>query len=102
MKKTALTLLAFALVMSWGIVPAMAYNCPASILQAEEWIVAAEALHRSSPHEMRAHVAEAKKLVAEAKEHHEKATGRADHAAAIRKARTAQFLCQEAVDIQLR
>jgi hypothetical protein len=93
MKKITLAVLAFALVLSWGVLPAMAYNCPVQIKQAEEMIKKAEMVAKSP--ETKALLAEAKKLLSEAKAGHEGAKAKFDHAEAVRKAKTAQALADE-------
>ncbi|MBI4587906.1 MAG: hypothetical protein HY725_03645 [Candidatus Rokubacteria bacterium] len=94
MNKLVLALPAFALVVFWGDLPALATNCPVQIMRAEELIKKADK-GKPSP-EATALLAEARKLVAEAKASHERAKGKTDHADAIRKAKTAQILAEEA------
>ena len=86
--------LTMALIVAWGVVPAMAYNCPVQIKQAEDLIKKAEAAAKSP--ETKKLLEEAKKVLSEAKANHEQAKGRADHAAAVRKAKTAQAFAEEA------
>ena len=93
MKKVALAVLAFALIVSWGVLPAMAYNCPVQIKQAEELLKKAE-MQAKSP-ETKALLDEAKKLLSEAKSQHGESKGKKDHADAVRKAKTAQALADE-------
>ena len=93
MKKSIVFTLALALIVAWGVVPAMAYNCPVQIKQAEEVIKKAEAVAKSP--ETQKLLAEAKKLLSEAKGAHEQAKGRIDHGDAVRKAKTAQALAEE-------
>ena len=84
-----LLLLAFG-----GAPPALANNCPLQIQRAEELIKKAE--RGKIPPEARALLEEARKLVGEARASHERAQGRPDHADAIRKAKSAQALAEEA------
>ena len=93
MKKSIVFTLALALIVAWGVVPAMAYNCPVQIKQAEEMIKKAEMAAKSP--ETKKLLAEAKKVLAEAKGAHEQAKGRIDHGDAVRKAKTAQALAEE-------
>jgi hypothetical protein len=76
---------------------ARAFTCPVHIKQAEDLIAKAEA--KATP-ETRGLVDEAKKMLAEAKTHHEKAKAKRDHAAAIRKAKVASALAEEAITLQ--
>jgi hypothetical protein len=93
MTKPALALLTFLLV-AGGALPAPANNCPLQIQRAEELIRKAE--RGKLPPEARALLEEARKLAAEARANHEGAKGKPDHADAIRKAKTAQALAEEA------
>jgi hypothetical protein len=77
--------------------PARAFTCPVHIKHAEDLIAKAEA--KVTP-ETRGLVDEAKKMLAEAKAHHEQAKGKRDHAAAVRKAKVASALAEEAVTLQ--
>jgi hypothetical protein len=74
--------------------PALAFTCPLEIKRAEELIARAE--QGTPTPEARALLEEARRLVAEARAHHEGARSPKDHADAVRKARTAQTLAQEA------
>lgn len=77
--------------------PARAFTCPVHIKQAEDLIAKAEA---KATAETRGLVDEAKKMLAEAKAHHEKARAKRDHAAAVRKAKVAGALAEEAITLQ--
>ena len=88
------TVVALVLVMT---PPAFAFTCPVVIMQAEELIKKAEAKVTA---ETRGFVDEAKKLVVEAKAHHENARGKRDHADAIRKAKMAAAFAEEAITLQ--
>ena len=77
--------------------PARAFTCPVHIKQAEDLIAKAEAKVTA---ETRGLVDEAKKMLVEAKTHHEKARAKRDHAAAIRKAKVASALAEEAITLQ--
>ena len=92
-KKVALAVLAFALMVSWGVLPAMAYNCPVQIKQAEELLKKAEGQAKTP--ETKALLTEAKKLLGEAKKSHGEAKAKMDHADAVRKAKTPQALAEE-------
>jgi putative Ca2+/H+ antiporter (TMEM165/GDT1 family) len=77
--------------------PAYAFNCPVVIMQAEELIKKAEA--KVTP-ETRGFVDDAKKMLVEARAHHESAKTKRDHADAIRKAKIASALAEEAITLQ--
>ena len=79
-------------------VAAWAYTCPVVIKQAEDLIKKAEA-GKVTP-ETRPLIDEAKKLVAEARAHHESAKTKRDHGDAVRKARTAVAFADEAIILQ--
>ena len=87
-KRIALAVLTVALVVSWGALPAMAYDCPVQITQAEKLLKKAD-LRAESPATM-ALVEEAKRLLVEAQ--HGEAKGKAD---GIRQGKTAQALAEE-------
>ena len=74
-----------------------AFICPVHIKQAEDLIAKAEAKVTA---ETRGLVDEAKKMLVEAKTHHETAKGKRDHAAAVRKAKVASALAEEAITLQ--
>jgi len=78
--------------------PARAYMCPVVIKQAEELIARAER-GKTTP-ESAALLEDARKLVGEARAHHENAKSKKDHDDAIRKARTALGLAEEALKLQ--
>jgi hypothetical protein len=78
--------------------PAWAYTCPVLIQQADETIAKAEK-GRTTP-ESRALLDDAKRLLAEARRHHETAKSKKDHDDAVRKAKTAQGLADEALKLQ--
>jgi len=77
--------------------PAHAFNCPVVIMQAEELIKKAEAKVTA---ETRGFVDEAKKMLVEARAHHQGAKTKRDHADAIRKAKIASALAEEAITLQ--
>ena len=77
---------------------AVAYNCPVQIKLAEEMIARAEKGKMTA--ESKGLLEEARKLVGEARVHHEQAKGKKDHDEAIRKAKTAQGLADEAHKLQ--
>ena len=76
---------------------AWAFNCPVVIKQAEELIKKAETKVTA---DTRGLVDDAKKMVAEAKAHHENAKTKRDHADAVRKAKVASALAEEAITLQ--
>jgi len=80
-----------------GVSTAWAFNCPVVIRQAEEMIKKAES--KPSP-DTRALVEEAKKYLAEAKDHHGNAKTKRDHGDAVRKAKFAIALAEEAIVLQ--
>ena len=79
------------------ITPAWAFTCPVVIKQAEELIRKAETKVTA---DTRGLVDDAKKMVAEAKAHHESAKTKRDHADAVRKAKVASALAEEAITLQ--
>lgn len=94
--------LTVALVLTIGLAlasasPAWAFNCPVVIKQAEDLIQRAEGKANA---DNRALIEEAKKYLAEAKAHHEKARTKRDHADAVRKAKFAIALAEEAIVLQ--
>ena len=76
---------------------AWAFNCPVVIKQAEDLIKKAEA--KPSP-DTRPLIDEAKKYLAEARGHHENAKTKRDHGDAVRKAKFAVALAEEAITLQ--
>jgi len=94
--------LALALVVTVGITLAAGsvvwgYNCPVVIKQAEETIRKAEAKTNAETQPL---IDEAKKYVAEAKAHHANAKVKRDHGDAVRKAKFAIALAEEAIVLQ--
>ena len=85
---------ALASVTALGAAPAAAWNCPVQIKAAEDTIKKAEAM-KLTP-EGRDLVDKAKKLVAEAKEHHTNARTKVEHANAMWKAKAAQAQAESA------
>ena len=77
--------------------PAMAFNCPVVIKQAEDNIKKAEATKTNA--DTKPLIDEAKKLVGEAKGHHENAKTKKDHGDAVRKAKTASAYAEEAITL---
>ena len=77
--------------------PAWAFNCPVVIKQAEDLIRKAEA--KPNP-DTRPLIDEAKKYLAEARAHHENAKTKRDHGDAVRKAKFAVALAEEAITLQ--
>ena len=76
---------------------ASAFTCPVVIQQAEDLIKKAEA---KTTADTRGLVEDAKKMLAEAKTHHETAKSKRDHADAVRKAKVASALAEEAITLQ--
>ncbi len=74
-----------------------AFTCPVVIKQAEELIGKAEGKANA---DNRALIDEARKYLAEAKAHHEQARTKRDHADAVRKAKFAIALAEEALILQ--
>jgi hypothetical protein len=74
-----------------------AFNCPVVIKQAEDLIRKAES--KSGP-DTRPLIEEAKKLLAEARAHHGNAKTKRDHGDAVRKAKFAIALAEEAIVLQ--
>jgi hypothetical protein len=81
-----------------GVSLVAASSCPVHIQRAEETIARTEKGKMTA--ESKSLVAEAKKLVSEARAHHEKATAKKDHDEAIRKAKAALGLVEEAAKLQ--
>jgi hypothetical protein len=96
MRTVVVLLAATALVLAGPV--AWAYNCPVVIKQAEDLMKKAEA-GKVTP-ETRQFIDESKKLVAEAKAHHENAKTKRDHGDAVRKAKTASAFAEEAIILQ--
>jgi hypothetical protein len=95
--RTFAVTLAVALTTALGASPASAWNCPVQIKSAEDTIKKAEAM-KLTP-EGRDLIDKAKKLVAEAKEHHTNARTKAEHANAMWKAKAAQAQAESAAAI---
>ena len=74
---------------------AWAFNCPVVIKQAEDLIKKAESGKPNA--DTRPLIDEAKKLVSEARAHHEGAKTKKDHGDAVRKAKTAAAYAEEAI-----
>jgi hypothetical protein len=74
---------------------AWAFNCPVVIKQAEDLIKKAESGKPNT--DTRPLIDEAKKLVSEARAHHEGAKTKKDHGDAVRKAKTAAAYAEEAI-----
>jgi hypothetical protein len=77
---------------------AWAFTCPVFIKQAEDLIKKAEAGKVNA--DTRPLIEEAKKVLAEARVHHETAKTKRDHADAIRKAKVAAAYAEEAITLQ--
>ena len=76
---------------AWG------FNCPVVIKQAEDMLKKAEAKPNADTKPL---IDDAKKYLAEAKAHHENAKTKRDHGDAVRKAKFALALAEEAVTLQ--
>jgi hypothetical protein len=85
----ALAVVAVSTGVAWG------FNCPVVIKQAEDLIKKAEAGKATG--DTRPLIDEAKKLLGEAKAHHEGAKTKKDHGDAVRKAKTAAAFAEEAI-----
>ena len=92
----AQALIAIVLVLAL-VPPALAFNCPVVIKQAEDLIRKAEGTKTNA--DSKPLIDEAKKLVAKAKTHHESAKRKKDHGDAIRKAKTASAFAEEAITL---
>ena len=79
------------------VTPALAFNCPVVIKQAEDAVKKAEA-GKTTP-ETKGLIEEAKKSLAEAKGHHENAKVKKDHGDAVRKAKVALAFAEEALTL---
>jgi hypothetical protein len=84
-----MALLTFSTAAAW------AFNCPVVIKQAEDLIKKAEAAKPNA--DTRPLLEEAKKLLSEARAHHEGAKTKKDHGDAVRKAKTAAAYAEEAI-----
>ena len=87
-----------ASVLLLAVTPAWAFTCPVVIKQAEDLIKKAEAGKVSA--DTRPLIEEAKKMLAEARAHHETAKTRRDHGDAVRKAKVAAAYAEEAITLQ--
>ena len=76
---------------------AWAFNCPVVIKQAEDMLKKAEGKPNADTKPL---IDEAKKYLVEAKAHHENAKTKRDHGDAVRKAKFALALAEEAVTLQ--
>ena len=77
---------------------AWAFTCPVVIKQAEDLVKKAES-GKVTP-DTRPLIDEAKKLIAEARAHHDNAKVKRDHGDAVRKAKTAAAFAEEAIVLQ--
>jgi len=85
----ALTVVGLSAGVAWG------FTCPVVIKHAEDLIRKAEAGKANA--DTRPLIEEARKLLVEAKAHHEGAKTKKDHGDAVRKAKTAAALAEEAI-----
>ena len=79
------------------VAPALAFNCPVVIKQAEDLIKKAES-GKTTP-ETKALIDEAKKSVGEARALHENAKVKKDHGDAVRKAKVGIAFAEEAITL---
>ena len=86
------SLLLFAAATAW------AFTCPVVIKQAEDLIKKAEGGRVNA--DTRPLIEEAKKMLAEARAHHETAKTKRDHGDAVRKAKVAAAYAEEAITLQ--
>jgi hypothetical protein len=96
-----MTRIAIIVTIGWllAVAPAAwAFNCPVVIKQAEDLIRKAEGGKVTA--DTKPLIEEAKKQVAEAKAHHEKAKTKRDHGDAVRKAKVAAAFAEEAIVLQ--
>jgi hypothetical protein len=77
---------------------AWAFTCPVVIKQAEDLIKKAEGGKVNA--DTRPLIEEARKVLAEARTHHETAKTKRDHADAVRKAKVAAAYAEEAITLQ--
>ena len=77
---------------------AWAFTCPVVIKQAEDLIKKAEAGKVNA--DTRPLIEEAKKMLAEARAHHDNAKTKRDHGDAVRKAKVAAAYAEEAITLQ--
>ncbi len=98
MSRAILAALACTVLVLAAAAPARAYMCPVFIKQAEETIARAER-GKTTP-ESQGLLEDARKLVQEARARHENAKSKADHDDAIRRAKTAIGLAEEALKLQ--
>ena len=77
---------------------AWAFTCPVVIKQAEDLIKKAEGGKVNA--DTRPLIEEAKKMLAEARAHHETAKTKRDHGDAVRKAKVAAAYAEEAITMQ--
>jgi hypothetical protein len=77
---------------------AWAFTCPVVIKQAEDLIKKADS-GKVTP-DTKPLIEEAKKLLAEARGHHDNAKTKRDHGDAVRKAKTAAAFAEEAIVLQ--
>ncbi|HEX9820002.1 MAG TPA: hypothetical protein VGD07_10350 [Methylomirabilota bacterium] len=77
---------------------ALAFTCPVVIKQAEDLIKKAEG--GKVTNDTKPLIEEARKQLAEARAHHDKAKGKRDHADAVRKAKVAAAFAEEAIVLQ--
>jgi hypothetical protein len=87
MTRILLTTLVGAVVLGALAAPALAWRCPLEWKAAEEAIKKAEGVN--APAEVKALLAEARRLVAESKKHHQEGNTKAEHAQSMWKARSA-------------
>jgi hypothetical protein len=96
MKATVVVTFVLALVVAFAGSPAFAWQCPVQWKAAEEAIRKAEALN--VPADVRPLLADAKRLVAESKKHHEGNT-KLDHAHSMWKAKAALAQAEAVITI---
>ena len=77
---------------------ASAFHCPVAIKQAEDLVRKAEGGKVTA--DTKPLIEEARKLVAEARAHHQNARTRRDHGDAVRKAKVAAAFAEEAIVLQ--
>ncbi|MBI4635942.1 MAG: hypothetical protein HY727_06285 [Candidatus Rokubacteria bacterium] len=97
MKRLVVVPLALAVVITLGLGPALAWQCPVQWKAAEEAIKKAEAMN--TPPEAKALLTEAKKFLAESKKHHNEGNAKIDHAHSMWKAKAALAQAEAAATI---
>lgn len=97
MTRLAIGVTTVVLVLSLGLGPALAWQCPVQWKAAEEAIKKAEGL--SVPAEAKSMLEDAKRLVAESKKHHTEGNTKVEHARSMWKAKAALAIAESVTTI---